>query len=155
MADITVVGNLTADPELRFTPSGAAVASFTVAENRRKRNATTGEYEDAGTTFYRCSAFQGLAENICESLEKGHRVIVKGDFHTRSYDRPDGSTGLSVEILVRAVGPDLTFATAKPVRIGRAYPDAGSSAGRGEPAAAASARTPSLSSTVPADEPPF
>lgn len=109
MADIIVTGNLTADPEVRFTPSGAAVANFTVAENHRKKSGDS--YVDDGSTFYRVAAWKSLGENIGASLRKGDRVTVTGELRTREYEARDGSAGRSLDITARTVGPDLRFAT--------------------------------------------
>jgi single-strand DNA-binding protein len=116
----TIVGNITDDPELRFTPSGAAVANFTVAENRRRFDRDRQEWVDIGTTFVRCAAWRQLAENVAESLPKGAQVIVRGDLYTETYQRRDGGTGINVVMTVEDIGPTLRFATAKPVRTARA-----------------------------------
>lgn len=114
--EITVNGNLTDDPELRFTPSGAAVCNFTVVDNERIKDQNTGEWKDGDATFYNCSVWRDAAENVAESLQKGMRVIVKGTIKLRQYDRPDGSKGSSLDLRVDAVGPDLRWATAKVTR---------------------------------------
>ncbi|MGW3985449.1 single-stranded DNA-binding protein, partial [Streptomyces mirabilis] len=110
---LTIVGNLTDDPELRFTPSGAAVAKFTVAVNRRTYDRQAGEWKEAGTDFHRVTVWRTLAENAAGTLTKGMRVIVTGDLRSRSWD--DTKTGekrYGWELEAAAVGPDLTFATA-------------------------------------------
>ncbi|SDQ04343.1 single-stranded DNA-binding protein [Quadrisphaera sp. DSM 44207] len=109
---ITLVGNLVDDPELRFTPSGAPVATFRLAVNERRQNPQTKEWEDAGASFYRVSGWRSMAENVSESLRRGTRVIVVGDLMIRQYDKQDGRKGVSPEITARSVGPDLSFATA-------------------------------------------
>ncbi|WP_205705000.1 single-stranded DNA-binding protein [Kineococcus indalonis] len=116
---ITIVGNLTNDPELRFTPSGAAVAGFSVAVNERRRNAQTQEWEDAGTSYYRVEAWRSLAENVAGSLRRGTAVVVTGEQTIEVYERKDGGTGTSVRVRAQSVGPDLRYATAVVQRHGR------------------------------------
>ena len=110
---ITVIGNLTDDPELKFTPSGAAVANFTVASTPRTLDRQTNEWKDGNALFIRCSVWRQIAENVAESLQKGQQVIVHGALNVRNYERQDGSKGTSVEMNVYEVGPSLRFATAK------------------------------------------
>lgn len=98
----TIVGNLTADPELRFTPSGVAVANFTIAVGHRKKDGD--QWVDDGATFIRCAAWRDLAENIAGTLTKGQRVIALGALRTREYDRKDGGKGLSVDLTVDEIG---------------------------------------------------
>lgn len=117
--NITVVGNLTADPELRFTPSGQAVANFTVASTTRLLDKNTNEWKDGDTVFLRCSVWRQYAENVAESLFKGTRVIVTGRLKVRQYETRDGGKGTSVECDVDEVGPALKNATAKVNRISR------------------------------------
>ncbi|MRK00035.1 single-stranded DNA-binding protein [Aeromicrobium sp. S22] len=117
--NITVVGNLTNDPELKFTPSGAAVANFTVASTPRTFDRQTNEWKDGDALFIRCDAWRQLAENVAESLQKGQRVIVTGALKVRNYERQDGSKGTSVEMTVDEIGPSLRFATAKTSRVNR------------------------------------
>lgn len=115
---ITVVGNLTADPELRFTGNGAAVANFTVASTPRTFNRQTNEYEDGEALFLRCSIWRQAAENVAESLTKGMRVIVQGRLVARSYEK-DGQRRTVNELQVDEVGPSLSWATAKVARASR------------------------------------
>ena len=110
---ITVVGNLTDDPELRFTPSGAAVANFTVASTPRTLNKQTNEWEDGEAMFLRCSVWRQAAENVAESLQKGARVIVQGRMRARSWEDREGNKRTSFEIDVDEIGPALRYATAK------------------------------------------
>jgi single-strand DNA-binding protein len=117
--NITVVGNLTADPELRFTPSGQAVTNFTIATTTRVLNKQTNEWEDGDTTFIRCSAWREMAENVAESLLKGQRVIVTGRLKVRQYETKEGGKGTSVECDVEEVGPSLKWASAKITRADR------------------------------------
>jgi single-strand DNA-binding protein len=111
--NITVVGNLTADPELRFTPSGAAVANFTVASTPRTFDKQTNEWKDAETLFLNCSVWRQAAENAAESLQRGMRVIVSGRLKARSYETREGEKRTVFEIDVEEVGPSLKNATAK------------------------------------------
>lgn len=113
---ITVVGNLTADPELRFTPSGAAVASFTVASTPRTFDRQTSEWKDGDTLFLRCSIWREAAENVAESLTKGTRVVVQGRLVQRSFETREGEKRTVVEMQVDEVGPSLRYATAKVTR---------------------------------------
>lgn len=124
---ITVVGNLTADPELRFTPSGAAVANFTVASTPRKFNRDTSEWEDGEPLFLRCSLWRQAAENVAESLSKGTRVIVQGRLVQRSYETSEGEKRTVMELQVDEIGPSLRYATAKVNKAGRS--SGGASAG--------------------------
>lgn len=110
---ITVIGNLTADPELKYVGSGTPVASFTVASTPRTLNRSTNEWEDGEAMFIRCSVWRDYAENVTESLSKGMRVIVQGRLQVRTYQRQDGSQGTSVEMQVDEVGPSLRYATAQ------------------------------------------
>lgn len=110
---ITVIGNLTSDPELRFTPNGAAVVSFTVASTPRTLDKATNEWKDGDTLFLRCSAWRQMAENVTESLAKGSRVIVQGRLKQRSFETREGEKRTVVELDVDEVGPSLRNATAK------------------------------------------
>ncbi|WP_435201405.1 single-stranded DNA-binding protein [Janibacter sp. GS2] len=111
---ITVVGNLTADPELRFTPSGAAVANFTVASTPRTFDRQTNEWKDAETLFMRCSVWREAAENVAESLTRGARVVVTGRLVSRSWeDKETGQKRSVMEMQADEVGPSLRYATAK------------------------------------------
>ncbi|WP_153395696.1 single-stranded DNA-binding protein [Ornithinicoccus halotolerans] len=110
---ITIVGNLTADPELRFTPSGAAVANFTVASTPRTFDRQTNEWKDGETLFMRCSIWRDAAENVAESLTKGTRVVVSGRLVQRSWENPEGERRSVVEMQADEVGPSLRYATAK------------------------------------------
>jgi single-strand DNA-binding protein len=116
---ITVVGNLTADPELRFTPSGAAVASFTVASTPRTLDRATNEWKDGDALFLRCSIWRQAAENVAESLTRGTRVIVQGRLVSRSYEDREGQKRTVNELQVDEIGPSLTWATAKVTRASR------------------------------------
>ncbi|HZC12034.1 MAG TPA: single-stranded DNA-binding protein [Mycobacterium sp.] len=110
---ITVVGNLTADPELRFTPSGAAVANFTVASTPRIYDRQSGEWKDGEALFLRCNIWREAAENVAESLTRGARVIVQGRLKQRSFETREGEKRTVVEVEVDEIGPSLRYATAK------------------------------------------
>ncbi|MBD3784892.1 MAG: single-stranded DNA-binding protein [Micrococcales bacterium] len=110
---ITIIGNLTADPELRFTPSGAAVANFTVASTPRQFDRQSNEWKDGETLFMRCSIWRDAAENVAESLHRGTRVIVSGRLKSRSYETKEGEKRTVVELEVDEVGPSLRYASAK------------------------------------------
>ena len=182
---ITVVGNLTDDPELRFTPSGAAVANFTVASTPRSFNKQTNEWEDGEAMFLRCSIWRQAAENVAESLQRGMRVVVQGRLKARSYETREGEKRTSWEIDVEEIGPSLKFATAKVNRVsrsgGQGYsggggapsggpqsggqsggPQSGGSSSQADdpwatpaPAASPAGNDPWGAPGVPADEPPF
>lgn len=150
--NVTVVGNLTNDPELRFTPSGAAVASFTVASSSRVLDKATNEWKDGDTVFMRCSVWRQYAENVAESLTKGTRVVVTGRLKQRSYETREGEKRTVVEMEVDDVGPALRYATAKVNRVQRQGGDFGGNAGGGSaPADDPWASAPSAGY----DEPPF
>ncbi len=110
---ITIIGNLTNDPELRFTPSGAAVANFTVASTPRTFDRQSNEWKDGETLFMRCSVWREAAENVAESLTRGTRVIVSGRLRSRTYDTKEGEKRTVVELEVDEVGPSLRYATTK------------------------------------------
>ena len=116
---VTVIGNLTSDPELRFTPSGQAVASFTVASSTRVRDPQTNEWREGDTTFLRCSVWRQYAENVAESLTRGTRVIVSGRLKQRSYETKEGEKRTVYEVDVDEVGPALRYATAKVTKVSR------------------------------------
>lgn len=128
---ITVVGNLTADPELRFTPSGAAVANFTVASTPRTFDRQTNEWKDQETLFLNCSVWRQAAENAAESLQRGMRVIVTGRLKARSYETREGEKRTVFEIDVEEVGPSLKMATAKVSKTSRQGGGGGASFGGG------------------------
>jgi single-strand DNA-binding protein len=116
---ITVVGNLTADPELRFTPSGAAVANFTVASTPRMFDRQTNEWKDGEALFLRCSVWRQAAENVAESLTRGARVVVTGRLKQRSFETKEGEKRTVVELEVDEIGPSLRYATAKVNKVSR------------------------------------
>ncbi len=110
---ITVIGNLTADPELRFTPSGAAVANFTVASTPRQFDRQSNDWKDGETLFMRCSIWRDAAENVAESLTKGNRVVVTGRLVSRTFDTKEGEKRTVMELQADEIGPSLRYATAK------------------------------------------
>jgi single-strand DNA-binding protein len=116
---ITVVGNLTNDPELRFTPSGAAVANFTIASTPRQFDRQSNEWKDGDTLFLNCAIWRQAAENVAESLQKGMRVVAQGRLKQRSYETREGEKRTVVELDVEEVGPSLKYATAKIARVQR------------------------------------
>lgn len=111
--NITVVGNLTADPELRFTQSGAAVASFTIASTPRTFDRQSGEWKDGEALFLRCNVWRQVAENVAESLARGSRVLVTGRLRQRSFETKEGEKRTVVELEVDEIGPSLRYAIAK------------------------------------------
>ena len=130
---ITVVGNLTADPELRFTPSGAAVANFTVASTPRTFDRQTNDWKDQETLFLNCSVWRQAAENAAESLTRGMRVIVQGRLKARSYETREGEKRTVFEIDVEEVGPSLKMATAKVQKTSRSGGGQGGGFGGDDP----------------------
>jgi len=128
---ITVIGNLTGDPELRFTPSGAAVANFTVASTPRTFDRQSNEWKDGDTLFLRCSIWREAAENVAESLTKGTRVIVSGRLVQRSYETREGEKRTVYELQVDEVGPSLRYASAKVTRTQRSGGGGGGFGGGG------------------------
>lgn len=125
----TVVGNLVAAPELRFTPGGAAVANFTIASTPRTFDRQANEWRDGDTLFMRCSVWREAAENVAESLGKGDRVMAQGLLVQRSFQTREGENRTVIELKVDEIGPSLRYSTAKPVRAARANSGGGSSGG--------------------------
>lgn len=117
--EVVLVGNLTDDPELRYTPSGVPVATFTVAVNRRQRDPVTNEWKDGETSFIRCNVWRQQAENAAESLTKGTRAIVAGRLRQRSWETPEGQRRSVTEVEVENVGPSLEWATASVTKSSR------------------------------------
>ncbi|MHA7140205.1 MULTISPECIES: single-stranded DNA-binding protein [unclassified Arthrobacter] len=116
---ITVVGNLTSDPELRFTPSGSAVANFTIASTPRTFDRQSNEWKDGETLFLRASVWREAAENVAETLTKGTRVVAQGRLKSRSYDTKEGEKRTVMELEVDEIGPSLRYASAKVTRTQR------------------------------------
>ncbi|APU17993.1 MULTISPECIES: single-stranded DNA-binding protein [Actinoalloteichus] len=162
---ITVVGNLTADPDLRFTSSGAAVANFTVASTPRTFDRQSGEWKDGEALFLRCSLWRQAAENAAESLSRGMRVVVQGRLRQRSFKTKEGEDRTVVELEVDEIGPSLRYATAKVNKVSRGSGGGGGGYGAGGGGGSAPADDP-WGSAPPAgpsggsgggysDEPPF
>ncbi len=158
---ITVVGNLTDDPELRFTSSGIAVANFTVASTPRSFDKQSGEWKDGDALFLRCSIWRQAAENVAESLQKGARVVVQGRLKQRSYETREGEKRTVYELDVDEVGPSLRYATAKVTKVTRSGGGFGGGSGDGGGggggnASAAPADDPwATAAPTSSDEPPF
>lgn len=147
---LTVVGNLTADPELRFTPSGAAVANFTVASTPRMMDRQTNEWKDGDPLFMRCSIWREAAENVAESLTRGSRVIVTGRLKQRSYETREGEKRTVVELEVDEIGPSLKYATAK---VNKASRSGGGGGGFGGGGGGGSAPSGGSRNSEPKDDP--
>ncbi|MGY1617289.1 single-stranded DNA-binding protein [Geodermatophilus sp. SYSU D00691] len=163
---LTIIGNLTSEPELRWTPSGAAVATFTIASTPRTLDRQTQEWKDGEPVFLRCSVWRQAAENVAESLTKGSRVMAQGRLKQRSFETKEGEKRTVIELEVDEIGPSLRYATAtiaKATRSGNGYGDGfagGSAGGNGDGRAAAgraSSPDPWAAATVGAgdEEPPF
>jgi single-strand DNA-binding protein len=116
---ITVIGNLTDDPELRFTQSGAAVAKFRLASTPRSLDKASGEWKDGEALFLACTVWRQVAENVAESLQRGSRVIVSGRLRQRSYETKEGEKRTVIELEVDEIGPSLRYATAKVQKMSR------------------------------------
>lgn len=144
MADntVTLVGNITDDPELRFTPSGRPVANFTVAVNRRYKN-NDGQWEDKLDGFFRCNVWADQAENAAESLQKGTRVLVTGRLQQRQWEDNDGNKRSAFEIQVDEVGPSLRWSTAQVQKSQRSGGGGGQGGGGQDWSAPAPAAVPS------------
>ena len=149
---ITIIGNLCADPELRYTPTGQAVCNFTVASTPRYLDKQSNEWKDGDALFLRCNVWRQAAENCAESLQRGTRVIVSGRLKQRSYETKEGEKRTVYEIEVDEVGPSLRNASAKVVKASRDRP------AESRPSAAAPADDPWASQPADSgftDEPPF
>ncbi len=162
---VTIVGNITADPELRFTPNGSAVANFTVASTPRILDKATNEWKDGEALFMRCSVWRQAAENVAESLQRGTRVIVTGRLKQRSYETKEGEKRTVIELEVDEVGPSLKYATAKPNKTSRGGAGGGFNGGNGGNGGANGSgsdfggadpwSTPAAAGASLSDEPPF
>ena len=161
---ITVVGNLVDDPELRFTPSGAAVANFRIASTPRTLDRQTNEWKDGDALFLSCSVWRQAAENVAESLQKGMRVVVQGRLKQRQYETREGEKRTVVELEVDEVGPSLRYATAKVTKVNGSRGSAGGGRNGGAAASGSGATgyddpwgtAPAVGSEPAAgDEPPF
>src|SRR5215471_6892155 len=157
---ITVVGNLVDDPELRFTPAGQPVARFRVASTPRFRDNASGEWKDGDSLFLTCNVWRQAAENVAESLQRGMRVIVSGRLRQRSYETKEGEKRTVYEIEVDEVGPSLRNASAKVVRSSRATGGQGATGSQGGYGSGTGRSSDDPWSAEPADsgfsdEPPF
>ena len=146
---ITIVGNLTDDPELRFTPAGAAVANFTVASTPRVFDRQSNEWKDGEALFLRCNIWREAAENVAESLTRGSRVIVQGRLKQRSYETREGEKRTVVELEVDEIGPSLRYATAKVTKAGRG----GGGGGFGGSSGGSGGGRPAQNTNVGGDDP--
>lgn len=160
---ITIIGNLTRDPELRYTPTGQAVANFAVASTPRYLDKNTNEWKDGDALFLNCSVWRQAAENVAESLQRGMRVIVSGRLRQRSYETKEGEKRTVVEVEVDEVGPSLRYASAKVTKSARQTTTSGSFGG-GQPGAAQGGGSPNADPWAAdsgagtggfSDEPPF
>ena len=145
MTTTIIAGRLTADPELRFTPNGVAVANFTIAHNERIFDKVAQEWKDGPPLFLRCSAWREAAENVAESLTKGAAVLAVGKLEQRSWETREGEKRTVVELTVEDIGPSLRWATAKPVKSDR----------RAMPSSAPAEDPWAAQQPVATDEPPF
>jgi single-strand DNA-binding protein len=150
---VTIIGNVTRDPELRFTPSGAANASFGVAVNRRWRDQQSQEFREE-VSFFNVKCWRELADNVSESLAKGSRVIVTGRLEQRSWEDQDGNKKSVVEIVADEVGPSLRWASAQITKNERRSPDGGGGGGSGSAPSGGSTR-PVANAEPNFDEEPF
>ncbi|MCV2489241.1 single-stranded DNA-binding protein [Geodermatophilus sp. YIM 151500] len=128
---ITVIGNLTSDPELRWTPSGAAVANFTIASTPRTLDRETQEWKDGDALFLRCSVWRQAAENVAESLTRGSRVMAQGRLKQRSFETKEGEKRTVIELEVDEIGPSLRYATATVAKAARSGDGPGARSGGG------------------------
>ena len=160
---ITVIGNLTSDPELRWTPSGAAVANFTIASTPRTLDRETQEWKDGEALFLRCSVWRQAAENVAESLTRGSRVMAQGRLKQRSFETKEGEKRTVIELEVDEIGPSLRYATATVSKAARSEHGAGRGFGAGDGAGDGHAGPARDSSPDPwatpvgagSEEPPF
>jgi single-strand DNA-binding protein len=155
---ITVIGNLTADPELRFTPSGHAVANFTVASTPRTFDRQAQEWKDGEALFLRCSVWREQAENVAESLVRGSRVVVSGRLTQRSWDDKEGNKRTTVELQADEVAPSLRYAQATVRKAARAGAGSGGNGGGGFGGGGRQQQADPWTSggySGPSDEPPF
>ncbi|MER7011523.1 single-stranded DNA-binding protein [Saccharopolyspora sp. NPDC000359] len=154
LPEITIAGTVVADPEIRYTASGAAVANFTVAANDRRFDRDRNEWVDAGATFLRCSIWRQAAENVAETLTKGTRVLVTGVLRQRSYEK-DGQTRYAFEVDATEVAVSLKFATAEVKKATRTAGAPAALAGEPDPWGSAPPATATARTTSGFDEPPF
>ena len=146
---VTIVGNLTQDPEMRYTPNGVAMVSLSIAVNRRRFNRDTNSWEDGDASFFNATCWRDLAENVSESLRKGTRVVITGTLKQRSWETQEGERRSVVDIQVDEIGPSLKWATASVTRI----PRGGGWSGGGQQGSVPPA--PVARNNPPPDEAPF
>jgi single-strand DNA-binding protein len=154
----TITGNLTADPELRFTPTGRPVAAFTIANTPRFPDKATGQWQDGETWFVRCSAWGDTAENIATSLSRGNAVVATGRLRCRTWEDKDGGKRATVEMTVDDIGPSLRRAVVKVTKATREHAAAngsGAAADQWSTPAAEPERVPAAAAAGSDDEPPF
>ena len=149
---ITVVGNLTADPELRYTQSGLAVANFTIASTPRTFDRQANEWKDGDALFLRASVWREFAEHVAGSLTKGSRVIASGQLKQRSYETAEGEKRTAIELEIHEIGPSLKYATAS---VTRAQSTRDAFAGGSPQAPVSQATDEWATAALPTDEPPF
>src|SRR5688572_21735111 len=156
---ITVIGNLTSDPELRWTPSGAAVATFTIASTPRTLDRQTQEWKDGDALFLRCSVWRQAAENVAESLTRGSRVMAQGRLKQRSFETKEGEKRSVIELEVDEIGPSLRYATTTISKVSRSGGGSGGGTGADDGGAGAgrnSSPDPWAAPVGgPSEEPPF
>lgn len=150
---ITVVGNLTDDPELRFTANGAAVANFTVASTPRFFDKQNNEWKDGEALFLRCSIWRQAAENVAETLQRGMRIVVQGRLKQRSFENREGEKRTVYEIDVEEVGPSLKYATAKVTKVTRSSSGFGGSSNAGAAGPGGSQGGPQSGGSAPTEDP--
>ncbi|PZS23248.1 MAG: single-stranded DNA-binding protein [Acidimicrobiales bacterium] len=151
---ITLVGNITRDPELRFTPTGQPIATFGLAVNRRWQNRQTQEWEE-NTSFFDVVCWREMAENACESLSKGSRVMVTGRLDQRSWENQEGERRSKVEVVADEIGPSLRWATCTVTKNERKGPGEGPADGGGSPRPAPAGASASRGSEYSHDDDPF
>ncbi|HEY1178467.1 MAG TPA: single-stranded DNA-binding protein [Phytomonospora sp.] len=150
---ITVVGNLVSDPELRFTPSGAAVANFRIASTPRTFDRQANEWKDGEGLFLTCNVWRQAAENVAESLQRGMRVIVQGTLKSRTYETREGEKRTVFEVEVEEVGPALKYATAKVTKMNRQGAPASNGSGGGYANSGQGGNDPWAAAPAPANDP--
>jgi len=148
----TIIGNLADDPELRFTPSGLAVANFRMAVSDRYRDQASGEWKDTDPSWYSVIVWREQAENVCQSLTRGNRVIVTGDMRQRSYENKEGDTVYVWELTADSVGPSLEYATAEISKVEREKPAPKDEVSKRR---ASASKRPASKGKRDDDEPPF
>jgi single-strand DNA-binding protein len=152
---ITIIGNLTGDPEMHYTQTGTAVASFTIASSARTYNKQVEQWQDGEVLFMRCSAWRDLGEHVAESLTRGTRVIASGRLRMRTYETSDGDKRTVTEMTVDEIGPSLRFATAKPQKAARSGGNGHAGGASADPWASSAPAGAGAGGQWQGDEPPF